>query len=112
MFFNLGQNLKVNDCNGDGKDDLLILSPMSQQGGDKRGHVAVFYDFMSKLNGTNVLFMEDADFTAHGYINFQWFGFDAVCVGSNTIMIGSPGSRTRPLEEAHGAVFAYDLTTG
>ena len=113
VFFNLGQNLKVSDCNGDGKDDLLILSPMSQQGGDKRGHVAVFYDFMSKLNGTNdVLFMEDADFTAHGYIDFQWFGFDAVCVGSNTIVIGSPGSRTRSPEQAHGAVFAYDLTTG
>jgi glycosylphosphatidylinositol phospholipase D len=70
VFFNLGQNLRVADCNGDGKDDLLILSPMAQQGGDKRGHVAVFYNFMSKLGSGNTLYMEDADFTTHGSSNY------------------------------------------
>jgi len=34
IFMNLGQNLKVSDCNGDGKQDLIVMSPMSQQGGD------------------------------------------------------------------------------
>lgn len=30
VFFNMGLNLKVSDCNGDGKSDLIILSPLSQ----------------------------------------------------------------------------------
>jgi hypothetical protein len=28
-FFNLGQAIKVSECNGDGKLDLIILSPLS-----------------------------------------------------------------------------------
>lgn len=32
--FNLGLNLRASDCNRDGKLDLIIMSPFSQQGGD------------------------------------------------------------------------------
>ena len=87
--------MKVSDCNGDGKDDLIILSPMSQQGGDKRGHVAVIYDLMSKsINGSNIIYIEDADFKVAGIYNYQWLGFDAVCTGDHSIIVGSPGKRT------------------
>jgi hypothetical protein len=95
VFFNLGQNLKVSDCNGDGKQDLIVLSPMAQQGGDKRGYAAVFFDILGKANsGSNVIYLEDADFKAFGKENYQWFGFDAVCTNDHTIVIGSPGKRT------------------
>jgi hypothetical protein len=32
--FNLGLGLRVSDCNGDGIPDLLVQSPLSQQGLD------------------------------------------------------------------------------
>jgi FG-GAP repeat len=94
VFMNLGQLLRVSDCNGDGKLDLIIGAPMSQQGGDKRGYIAVLYEFMSKLQeGGSLLYLDDADFTLTGKDNYQWFGFDAVCTKDHTLIVSSPGKR-------------------
>jgi hypothetical protein len=108
IFMNLGQNLRVSDCNGDGMMDLIIMSPMSQQKGDKRGHVAVFYEFMSRIQ-QGELNVEDADLVLTGTDNYQWFGFDAVCTNDHTLIVGSPGKRMTSVQysEAAGAVYAY-----
>ena len=71
VFFNMGLSLKVSDCNGDGKPDLIILSPLSQQGGDKRGHIAIVYNAMSKIdNQMQALYIEDSDFILTGSQNY------------------------------------------
>lgn len=41
VFFNLGHALRASDCDGDGKQDLIIMSPFSTQGWDQRGHISV-----------------------------------------------------------------------
>ena len=42
-FMNLGFRLRGSSCNGDKYQDLLILSPYSEQGGDKRGTLSIFF---------------------------------------------------------------------
>jgi len=110
VFFNLGQNLRVSDCNGDGFDDLIVLSPLSQQGGDKRGHLGIFYNLMSKVDKqSGVLYLEDADFSMTGTDNYQWFGYDALCTPDQTLIVSSPGKRTPIGQQAAGAVNGYSL---
>lgn len=95
VFFNLGMNLRAGDCNLDGKKDLIVLSPLSQQGGDKKGHVAVVLDIMNKLNQTtNIVYLEDAEVVLTGHDNYQWFGYDGLCTNDGTLVVSSPGKRT------------------
>jgi hypothetical protein len=58
VLFNVGMSLKVSDCNGDGKQDLIILSPLSQQGGDQRGHLAIFHEISSSRFLSNIISLE------------------------------------------------------
>jgi len=48
---------------------LIVLSPISQQGGDKRGHVAVVLNFMNKVSD-NIYYLEDAEFSLSGQDNY------------------------------------------
>jgi hypothetical protein len=62
--------LRVSDCDLDGHQDLLVLSPISQQGGDKRGHVAVVLNFMEKVTAENVYYLVDAEVVLTGKENY------------------------------------------
>ncbi len=102
--------MSVSDCNQDGHDDLIVLSPLSQQGGDKRGHVAVFLNLQSKVDSaTKIAYLEDADVLISGKDNYQWFGYDALCTNDGTLVVSSPGKRVNrnASEETAGAVYGY-----
>ena len=88
-----------------------MLSPISQQGGDKRGHVAVVLNFMEKVTSDNVYYLEDAEVVLTGKENYQWFGYDALCTNDGTLVVSSPGKRTALNEQAAGAVYGYDIKT-
>jgi hypothetical protein len=76
---NLGKKLRASDCNGDGFEDLIVLSPLAESSGDQRGNIAVFLN-LDKLNKTsNILTLEDADFFMYGANDYEWFGYDALC---------------------------------
>ena len=65
---------------------------------------------MSKIDKlTNVLYVENADFTLSGTQNYQWFGFDAICTPDQTLIVSSPGKRTAKNEQAAGAVYGYKI---
>jgi hypothetical protein len=96
VLFNVGMSLKVSDCNGDGKQDLIILSPLSQQGGDQRGHLAIFHEISSSRFLSNIISLEeDSQVKMQGFYNYGWFGFDAVCTEDQLLLVGSPGMRTK-----------------
>ena len=42
-YLNLGFRLRNGLCNGDKYQDLIILSPFSEQGGNQRGTLSIFY---------------------------------------------------------------------
>ena len=69
VFFNLGMNLRIGDCDLDGHQDLIVLSPISQQSGDKRGHLAVILNFMNKVSD-KIYYLEDADVVLTGKDNY------------------------------------------
>jgi glycosylphosphatidylinositol phospholipase D len=107
-YFNLGYKLNSGDCDGDGYADLLIGSPYSQQGGDKRGHAGIFTN-INKNSTTLNLHIEDADFSMSGSDNYEEFGYSMMCQ-NKTVFIGAPGYRSALRDhQATGGVFAYDF---
>ena len=105
IFFNLGFFLNSGDCNNDGYKDLLIGSPYSQQGGNKRGNAAV----ITHTNGVNKIYIEDADFFISGDMDYKEIGFSMVCE-NNTVVLSATGNRPNSLQSA-GSVYAYDFST-
>lgn len=105
IFFNLGFFLGSGDCDGDGFNDLLIGSPYSQQGGDKRGHAAVFVNITDKSQ----VYIEDADLFAAGVSNYQEFGYSIAC-NKDVVVVGAPGYRHEERDyQASGAVYGIDF---
>jgi glycosylphosphatidylinositol phospholipase D len=100
-FYNLGYFLSTGDCDGDGHLDLLIGSPYSQQGGDKRGSAAVF------LNLTKDVDIEEADFFIAGTKDYQELGYNMVC-NKDAVFISSTGARVKK-DQAVGSVTGYKL---
>lgn len=66
---------------------------------------------MSKIDkaSNSVFLMDSADFNLVGSDNYQWLGFDALCTSDHTIVVASPGKRTKLGEQAAGAVYGYNL---
>jgi glycosylphosphatidylinositol phospholipase D len=100
-FYNLGYFLGTGDCDGDGHLDLLIGSPYSQQGGDKRGSAAVF------LNLTKDVDIEEADLFIAGSKDYQELGYNMAC-NKDAVFISSTGARVEK-DQAVGSVTGYKL---
>jgi len=108
IFFNLGYFLNSGDCNNDGYKDLLIGSPYSQNGGDKRGQAAVFLSILNKEKLTT----DEADLKANGMKDYEEFGYSLAC-RENTLYVGAPGARNLDIgpNQASGAVYALDIVS-
>ncbi|TNV85120.1 hypothetical protein FGO68_gene1907 [Halteria grandinella] len=104
---NIGLGLRASDCDGDGWDDLLVLSPLAQNLGDQRGHIAVLTN-LNVMHSNGDIEFEQLQIQIKGEQNYEWFGFDAVCHG-DLLFVGAPGHRADTLAQAHGAVYIYNI---
>ncbi|MCQ8205771.1 hypothetical protein NP569_26135, partial [Vibrio parahaemolyticus] len=64
---NLGWTLLATDAYGDGRNDLVIRSPIAPGGGNQRGIVATFYSHPSR-NDKEFLTLEEADWKAQSFL--------------------------------------------
>jgi len=120
-FTNLGEVLKVGDCNEDGNMDLIIGMPSSEGGfgAEQSGTLAVFLSSPTyKIGGNLVMDIAKASWAAKGPEADTWFGNAVEFVHSKNgnpamIIVGTPSAgRKTPLTTIPGTgrIYAYELT--
>jgi hypothetical protein len=63
---------------------------------------------MNKINKqTKELSISNADLYIAGSVNYEWFGYDAVCTKDHILVVGAPGHRDSKGEQAVGMVNGY-----